>query len=201
MINISSLSFSRGSHQIYRDFSAHIDTGETVLLTGPNGTGKSTLIGLIGGLLQPQSGTIEIDGLNVANLNSAAQAKLRSIAPQRRSFTLAFTVAEILHVLPKKLRVADPSQFVSKLGLQELLSKKVTELSIGQQERVSLALALSQEANYYLLDEPFSAQDIRSTEVILEIIQELKSNKKGVLVISHNQDAISKYFDRVISLA
>ena len=201
MINISSLSFSRGSHQIYRDFSAHIDTGETVLLTGPNGTGKSTLIGLIGGLLQPQSGTIEIDGLNVANLNSAAQAKLRSIAPQRRSFTLAFTVVEILHVLPKKLRVADPSQFVSKLGLQELLSKKVTELSIGQQERVSLALALSQEANYYLLDEPFSAQDIRSTEVILEIIQELKSNKKGVLVISHNQDAISKYFDRVISLA
>jgi len=201
MINISSLSFSRGSHQIYRDFSAHIDTGETVLLTGPNGTGKSTLIGLIGGLLQPQSGTIEIDGLNVAKLNSAAQAKLRSIAPQRRSFTLAFTVAEILQVLPKKLRVADPSQFVSKLGLQELLSKKVTELSIGQQERVSLALALSQEANYYLLDEPFSAQDIRSTEVILEIIQELKSNKKGVLVISHNQDAISKYFDRVISLA
>jgi len=125
---------------------------------------------------------------------------LRSIAPQRRSFTLAFTVAEILQVLPKKLRVADPSQFVSKLGLQELLSKKVTELSIGQQERVSLALALSQEANYYLLDEPFSAQDIHSTEVILEIIQELKSNKKGVLVISHNQDAISKYFDRVISL-
>jgi len=201
MINISSLSFSRGSHQIYRDFSAQIDTGEAVLLTGPNGTGKSTLIGLIGGLLQPQSGTIEIDGLNVAKLNSAAQAKLRSIAPQRRSFTLAFTVAEILQVLPKKLRVADPSQFVSKLGLQELLAKKVTELSIGQQERVSLALALSQEANYYLLDEPFSAQDIRSTEVILEIIQELKSNKKGVLVISHNQDAISKYFDRVISLA
>jgi len=201
MINISSLSFSRGSHQIYRDFSAQIDTGEAVLLTGPNGTGKSTLIGLIGGLLQPQSGTIEIDGLNVAKLNSAAQAKLRSIAPQRRSFTLAFTVAEILQVLPKKLRVADPSQFVSKLGLQELLAKKVTELSIGQQERVSLALALSQEANYYLLDEPFSAQDIGSTEVILEIIQELKSNKKGVLVISHNQDAISKYFDRVISLA
>jgi len=200
MINISSLSFSRGSHQIYRDFSAQIDTGEAVLLTGPNGTGKSTLIALIGGLLKPQSGTIEIDGLNVAKLNSAAQAKLRSIAPQRRSFTLAFTVAEILQVLPKKLRVADPSQFVSKLGLQELLSKKVTELSIGQQERVSLALALSQEANYYLLDEPFSAQDIRSTEVILEIIQELKSNKKGVLVISHNQDAISKYFDRVISL-
>jgi iron complex transport system ATP-binding protein len=201
MINISSLSFAHGDHQIYLDFNAHLNKGEAVLLTGPNGTGKSTLIALIGGLLKPQSGTIEINGLDVASLNSRAQAKLRSIAPQRRSFLLAFTVSEILHVLPKKMRVADPSQFIEKLGLKDLLRKKVTELSIGQQERVSLALALSQEADYYLLDEPFSAQDLRSTEMILEIIQELKSKEKGVLVISHNQDAISKYFDRVISLA
>ncbi len=201
MISVTTLSFSRGSHQIYKDFNTHLDKGEAVLLTGPNGTGKSTLIALIGGLLQPQSGTIEIDGADVANLNSSEQAKLRSIAPQRRTFALAFTVAEILHMLPKKLRITDPSQFIAKLGLTDLLAKKVTELSIGQQERVSLALALSQEADYYLLDEPFSAQDLQSTQMILEIISELKANKKGVLVISHNQDAISKHFDRVISLA
>ena len=201
MINAISLSFSRGNQQIYTDFSAYLDKGEAVLLTGPNGTGKSTLISLIGGLLQPQLGRIEIDGKDIAKLSSAAQAKLRSIAPQRRSFTLAFTVAEILHLLPKKMRIADSSKFIEKLGLKDLLTKKVTELSIGQQERVSLALALSQEADYYLLDEPFSAQDLHSTQMILEIINELKANKKGVLVISHNQDAISKYFDRVISLA
>ncbi len=201
MISATSLSFSRGNHQIYKDFSAYLDKGEAVLLTGANGTGKSTLIALIGGLLQPQSGKIEIDGADIANLSAIAQAKLRSIAPQRRSFTLAFTVAEILHLLPKKMRIADSSKFIEKLGLKDLLTKKVTELSIGQQERVSLALALSQEADYYLLDEPFSAQDLHSTQKILEIINELKANKKGVLVISHNQDAISKYFDRVISLA
>jgi len=201
MISATSLSFSRGNHQIYKDFSAYLDKGEAVLLTGANGTGKSTLIALIGGLLQPQSGKIEIDGADIANLSAIAQAKLRSIAPQRRSFTLAFTVAEILHLLPKKMRIADSSKFIEKLGLKDLLTKKVTELSIGQQERVSLALALSQEADYYLLDEPFSAQDLHSTQMILEIINELKANKKGVLVISHNQDAISKYFDRVISLA
>ena len=201
MISATSLSFSRGNHQIYKDFSAYLDKGEAVLLTGANGTGKSTLIALIGGLLQPQSGKIEIDGADIANLSAIAQAKLRSIAPQRRSFTLAFTVAEILHLLPKKMRIADSSKFIEKLGLKDLLTKKVTELSIGQQERVSLALALSQEADYYLLDEPFSAQDLHSTQKILEIINELKANKKGVLVISHNQDAISKDFDRVISLA
>ena len=199
MIDIKSISFTRGSHVIYQEFSAHLNQGETILLTGPNGAGKSTLIQLIGGLLMPDAGDIEIDGINIDNLNTKQQSALRSGAPQRRSFTLAFTVDQVLNFLPKKLRIADNSYLIEQLGLKDLLKRKVTELSIGQQERVSLALALSQEANYYLLDEPFSAQDSRSTEKILQIVNELKQ-KKGVLVISHNQDAISHYFDRVINL-
>jgi ABC-type multidrug transport system ATPase subunit len=200
MIEIKAISFSRGEHQIYDDFTAHLGMGESILLTGPNGAGKSTLIQLIGGLLKPASGQINIDGVDIATLSAKEQAAKRSIAPQRRSFTLAFTVAEVLHFLPKKLRINDNSEVIARLGLAELLHKKVTELSIGEQERVSLALALSQRADYYLLDEPFSAQDSRSSANILELISELKK-EKGVLVISHNQDAISQQFDRVISLA
>ena len=199
MIDIISISFTRGSHDIYQEFSAQLKQGESVLLTGPNGAGKSTLIQLIGGLLKPDAGNIEIDGVNIEKLNTKQQSALRSVAPQRRTFSLAFTVDQVLNFLPKKLRVADNSYLIEQLGLRDLLTKKVTELSIGQQERVSLALALSQKANYYLLDEPFSAQDSKSTEKILEIFEELKK-QKGVLVISHNQDAISNYFDRVISL-
>ena len=199
MIDIKSISFTRGSHDIYQEFSAQLNQGESVLLTGPNGAGKSTLIQLIGGLLKPDAGNIEIDGVNIEKLNTKQQSALRSVAPQRRTFSLAFTVDQVLNFLPKKLRVADNSYLIEQLGLRDLLTKKVTELSIGQQERVSLALALSQKANYYLLDEPFSAQDSKSTEKILEIFEELKK-QKGVLVISHNQDAISNYFDRVISL-
>ena len=200
MIEIKAISFSRGEHQIYSDFTAHLAMGEAVLLTGPNGAGKSTLIQLIGGLLKPALGQIDIDGIDIATLSTKEQAAKRSIAPQRRSFTLAFTVAEVLHFLPKKLRINDNTEVIARLGLAELLTKKVTELSIGQQERVSLALALSQRADYYLLDEPFSAQDSSSSANILELISELKK-EKGVLVISHNQDAISQQFDRVISLA
>ena len=200
MIEIKAISFSRGEHQIYSDFTANLAMGEAVLLTGPNGSGKSTLIQLIGGLLKPALGRIDIDGIDIATLSAKEQAVKRSIAPQRRSFTLAFTVAEVLHFLPKKLRINDNTEVIARLGLAELLTKKVTELSIGQQERVSLALALSQRADYYLLDEPFSAQDSNSSANILELISELKK-EKGVLVISHNQDAISQQFDRVISLA
>ena len=159
MIDIKSISFTRGSHDIYQEFSAQLKQGESVLLTGPNGAGKSTLIQLIGGLLKPDAGNIEIDGVNIEKLNTKQQSALRSVAPQRRTFSLAFTVDQVLNFLPKKLRVADNSYLIEQLGLRDLLTKKVTELSIGQQERVSLALALSQKANYYLLDEPFSAQD------------------------------------------
>jgi ABC-type multidrug transport system ATPase subunit len=200
MIDIKSLSYARGTHQLYQDFSAQLAEGEALLLTGPNGTGKSTLVQLIGGLLKPLSGSIEIDGINLASANSKIQAALRSIAPQRRSFTLAFTVQQVLEFLPKKLRIEESAYIFTQLGLNELLHRKVTELSVGQQERVSLGLALSQRANYYLLDEPFSAQDSESTRRILEIVTELKK-EKGVLVISHNQNAISQYFDRVINLA
>ena len=200
MIKVNNISFARGSTPIYSDFSAELAQGESVLFTGPNGSGKSTLVALIGGLLKPQTGNIEIDGVDIASLNSKGQAALRSIAPQRRSFTLAFTVQEVLNFLPKAARIKDSAAIIEKLNLNDLLSRKVTEVSIGQQERVSLALALTQSANYYLLDEPFSAQDSQSIEGILQIISELRK-EKGVLVISHNQDAISQYFDREISLA
>ena len=200
MIKVNAISFARGSSPIYSNFSAELNQGESVLFSGPNGSGKSTLVALIGGLLKPQEGNIEIDGVDIASLNSKGQAALRSIAPQRRSFTLAFTVQEVLNFLPKSARIKDSAAIIEKLNLQDLLSRNVTELSIGQQERVSLALALTQSANYYLLDEPFSAQDSQSIEGILQIISELRK-EKGVLVISHNQDAISQYFDREISLA
>lgn len=199
MIEINSISFSRGGHQIYTQFTEKLEIGESVLLTGPNGSGKSTLIGLIGGLLEPDSGVIRINEKRVTDLSASEQASLRSIAPQRRTFTLAFTVGEVLEFLPRKRRIKDNSYLFTQLGLLDLLEKKVTELSIGQQERVSLALALSQRADYYLLDEPFSAQDSDSSGRILDIISELKK-EKGVLVISHNQDALSNSFDRVISL-
>ena len=200
MIKVNNVTFAHHRADIHTNFSTYLDTQESVLLTGPNGTGKSTLLALIGGLLKPQTGSIEIDGKEIFSLNSKQQAALRAIAPQRRTFTLAYTVAQTLEFLPKKMRVEDNSEIIDRLQLRELLHRKVTELSVGQQERVSLAIALTQRARYYLLDEPFSAQDGASIEAILELIADLKK-EAGVLVISHNQESIAHAFDREISLA
>ena len=199
MIDIKRISFSRGNENILDEFSARISNGEAVLLTGKNGAGKSTLVQLIGGFLKPDSGTIEIIGNDISKLKATEQADLRSIAPQRRTFTLAYTVVQVLNFVPEKKRSLFTHEIIEELGLVPLLHKKVTELSIGQQQRVSLAIALMREADFYLLDEPFAGQDDTSTIAILNIINRIK-NEKGVLVVSHNADTLHSWFDREINL-
>ena len=199
MIDIKRISFSRGNENILDEFSARISNGEAVLLTGKNGAGKSTLVQLIGGFLKPDSGTIEIIGNDISKLKATEQADLRSIAPQRRTFTLAYTVVQVLNFVPEKKRSLFTHEIIEDLGLVPLLHKKVTELSIGQQQRVSLAIALMREADFYLLDEPFAGQDDASTIAILNIINRIK-NEKGVLVVSHNADTLHSWFDREINL-
>ena len=200
MIEIKSVTYSHSSEPLLVDFSATINLGEAVLVTGRNGAGKSTLLSLIAGSTTPQSGAIEINGKDISKVSGKALAQIRSVAPQRRTFSLAFTVQEVLHFIHKKRQSPLTSLVTEKLGLDDLLTQKVTELSGGQQQRVSIALALIQEADFYLLDEPFAAQDSQSITEILELIAALKAMNKGVLVISHNADALHSSFDREIKL-
>ena len=201
MIEIKKIAFKRGQNQIFTSLSARIKPGEAVLISGSNGVGKTTLLQLIGGVLRVQSGEILINGRNVEELSIREQAHVRSVAPQRRNFTLAYTVEQVINFVPKKLKVENANFIIDTLGLRSLLHKKVTELSGGEQERVSLALAFNQKADCYLLDEPFSAQDSKSIKNIIKVIKSLQKADKGVLVISHNQEALTQYFDREIKLS
>ena len=200
MIEIKGLSFAHGKNQIFNDFVAVINNKSATLLSGPNGSGKTTLLQLIGGVLKPSAGSIEINGKDISSLSSKEQAEIRSIAPQRRIFELAFTVEEILAIIKPKNRAAHADAVIDALDLRQIFTSKITELSLGQQQRVSVALALIQRANFYLLDEPFSAQDSEYTQKLLDFIA-LLSKETGVLVISHNTGLITQCFSERIELA
>ena len=199
MINIKNLSFYRESRVVIDELDLQLAKSELVLLSGPNGVGKSTLLQLIGGVLKPSSGEITINGTSISAMKVKDQALLRSIAPQRRIFTLAYSVGEVLHLLPEKRRSFNVDLIIESLGLVEIMASKVTELSIGQQQRVSLAIALIQEADFYLLDEPFSAQDEDSVLNLVALLAEIKK-EKGVMVVSHNTGTHYSQFDREIKL-
>ncbi|MEI6041291.1 MAG: ATP-binding cassette domain-containing protein [Actinomycetes bacterium] len=199
MINVKNLSFYRESRVVIDELDLQLEKGELVLLSGSNGVGKSTLLQLIGGVLKPTSGEITINGTDISEMKVKDQALLRSIAPQRRIFSLAYSVGEVLHLLPEKRRSFNVDLIIESLGLVEIMASKVTELSIGQQQRVSLAIALIQEADFYLLDEPFSAQDEDSVLNLVALLAEIKK-EKGVMVVSHNTGTHYSQFDREIKL-
>jgi putative ABC transport system ATP-binding protein len=196
MIKVSDLSFTRADKQIFTGFNFELPSKSATLLSGANGSGKTTLLNLIGGVLTPHSGSITINELDVSRLSVKDQAKLRSVAPQRRIFDLSFRVSELLAIIRPKMRSQYYDLVIEELNLNELISKKITELSLGQQQRVSVALALIQQAEYYLLDEPFSAQDSEYTSKLLGLLLELKK-EKGILVITHNSEFLKKNFDSI----
>jgi iron complex transport system ATP-binding protein len=200
MIEIKGLSFAHGKNQVFTGFDAVIKDKCATLLTGPNGSGKTTLLQLIGGVLKPRAGSIEINGRAISSLKTKDQAAIRSIAPQRRIFELPYTVEEIVAIIKPKNRAGHADAVIDALELRQLFASKITELSLGQQQRVSVALALIQRADFYLLDEPFSAQDSEYTQKLLDLIAQL-SKETGILVISHNTGLIAQYFSEQIELA
>lgn len=199
VIEIEKITIRRGNQMVFKDYSESVSAIGATLLAGPNGSGKTTLVGAIAGSIPLTMGKILISGNDISAIKATSFAKLRSVAPQRRFFSLAFSVQEIIDFCSLQNRSSDWPAIIDLLGLNELLAKKVTELSIGQQQRVSLGLALIQAADFYLLDEPFSAQDSNFQKAILEII-DMRAKEKGVLVASHNTDALRSHFSHEITI-
>jgi ABC-type multidrug transport system ATPase subunit len=190
MIKVENLSFSYQGAPVIDRLSLEIQSPGMTLLTGANGRGKTTLLKLLAGVLQPTSGAI-------AYSDQKRPHELRSVAPQKRSFDLAFTVEEILAIVKIRSHLRD--EIIERLELTPLLASKVTELSLGQQQRVSVALALIQESDFYLLDEPFSAQDSHFESALLSLLRDI-AKRKGVLVISHHAENMHSLFDYSITL-
>ena len=190
MIKVSDLSFAYHGAPIIDGLSLEIHSPGMTLITGANGRGKTTLVKLLAGALKPTSGSISYS-------NKKRPYEQRSVAPQKRQFDLAFTVEEIFSIV--KGASAMREQIIERLELGTLLKAKVTELSLGQQQRVSVALALIQESDFYLLDEPFSAQDGHFESAMLSLLHEI-GKRKGVLIISHHAENMHSLFDYSITL-
>ena len=192
MITIDEITIVRDGREIIYDYSEQIPAGSITVIVGANGCGKSTLLAAIAGDIAPVKGTITIDDVHPILTSPAQLAQIRAVAIQNQSYTLGFTVQQVIEM-------AGPSaQVMQALELTDLAHRQVTALSGGETARVSIATAIAQDTPVLLLDEPLAAQDIRSRKRIIELLQKLAEEGKTIVVVAHSSESELSWADKVI---
>lgn len=184
MLKVTDLTVERGDRIILNKISCEVNAGEVLQVVGKNGSGKSTLAHALAGDIRILSGSI------------TAQGKLGYLL-QNIEIDFPITVGEFIQMADPK---TDIHNVVSLLHLEELLNEKVTQISMGQLQRVELAQVLLLDPEIYLLDEPFSAQDQANTQLIIAVLAQLKARNKTIIVINHLAINLDELVDRTLTL-
>ena len=196
-IEIKNLTVAYGENIALENFNLDVEVGSLVALVGPNGAGKSTLIKTILKFLKQITGKIKINGKNLAYV------------PQRNSIdwdfpTTLFDVVEMgcygrvgLFKRVNKKEKQKVFKAIEQVGMLDFKDRQISELSGGQQQRAFIARALVQEADIYLMDEPFQGVDSTTEKSIVDILKKLKSEGKTLLVVHHDLQTVLTYFESV----
>lgn len=199
MISIESISVSRGANFVIKDFSAEFKAGTITAIIGPNGCGKSTLLAAIAGDLPLASGAVSLKKRDLQSYQIAELAKLRSVVLQQPAFNLAFTVKEVSAMARSAgSTLASESAAMDKVAISDLADRKVTQLSVGEKQRVAIALAISVAAPVLLLDEPLAAQDVESSNRIIELLKAEAKAGKTIILVAHVPESELSWCDQII---
>jgi manganese/zinc/iron transport system ATP- binding protein len=203
-IEVTDLTVAYRDQPVLWDVDLSVPGGVLMAIVGPNGAGKTTLIKAILGLVRPAAGQVLIYGKPYAQ-----QRHLVGYVPQRGSVDWDFPT-NVLDVVmmgqygalgwfrrtgrKERERAMDA---LTKVGMHEFATRQISQLSGGQQQRVFLARALVQDAQVYLMDEPFQGVDATTERAIVTLLQELRAAGKTVIVVHHDLQTVPEYFDWV----
>ncbi|MEM1013066.1 MAG: ABC transporter ATP-binding protein [Planctomycetota bacterium] len=187
------------------DVDLDVPEGRLVAIVGPNGAGKSTLIKAALDLIPRASGRVRVYGKPYSE-----NRRRVGYVPQRESVDWDFPVSaldvvtmgtygRIGWMLPVRRKHREKArEALDRVGIADLADRQISQLSGGQQQRAFLARALVQEADLYMMDEPFAAVDAATERAIVSILKDLKSAGKTVLVVHHDLQTVEEYFDHII---
>jgi iron complex transport system ATP-binding protein len=201
MISANNIQITRNGRSIIDNLSIEVRPGKVHALIGPNGCGKSTAVSAIAGGKNYYAGLISYDGVDVQSFSIKQLAKLRSVSAQSQRFGLGFTVEEVLQMaitFSGSHKAIDSA--VTAVNIESLLHRSVISLSGGEQQRVTIAMALAQSTPYLLLDEPFSAQDVESVARISSHLRALANEGVGILLVAHMSEAELAWCDGITRL-
>ena len=183
--------------------SLSLEEGRFIVVLGPSGAGKSTLLNLLGGLDSPTEGTIVVNGKDISTLspNELAEYRAAAVGFVFQSYNLIPTLTVIENVALVKEIAPDPlssHEMLEAVGLADHIHQFPSELSGGEQQRVSIARALAKNPHILLCDEPTGALDSQTGVAVLRLLLSMARDMgKTIIVVTHNQN-IAKIADTVI---
>ena len=192
MLKITNLGFSFGKKVVLEDFSMTLKKGEIVALMAPSGYGKTTLLGLVSGLLKPQKGEIE---------NSFE--KVTYVFQEPRLFPWLTVTENLLAVINEKDETSKQAvaECLTLVGLSDAANKYPSELSGGMKSRAALARALVYGGDLFLFDEPFAALDENLRHDLTAKIKEyLRARGASAILVTHNKEDATEIADRILTL-
>lgn len=191
------------------DLNLNIKQGQFVAIEGVSGSGKTTLLNIIGTLDIPTKGSVKIAGTDISNMSSVQLAKFRNenIGFVLQDFALipyntGYENIEIpLLFTKKKLNRRETVETIaSKVGILDLLKRKVNTMSGGQKQRVAIARALVNDPQLILADEPTGALDSKTKKDIVNLLRKIADNGKTVVMVTHDE-SVASVADRIITIS
>ncbi len=193
-ITVKNLSFAFSGLKVLDDVNTTIEAGKLTFILGRNGSGKSTFLRLLAGLLAFKNGEIEILGNKSSQLSFAERAKITGFLNQQHKAVFPFKVEEVvltgragcINFIPKKSDVAMAFQAIEKVGIAHLQSRIYSELSGGEQQLVMISRLLAQNPKILLLDEPTSHLDFTNQMNLLRLLKTLVAEGLTVVSVLHD---------------
>ncbi len=205
IISVKNLTVTYNKKPAIKGINLEIESSNIIGIVGPNGAGKSTLLKGILGLLPADTGEVKIFGKNIKD-----SLKRVSYIPQKEQFDWDFpiNVSEVVMMgrypylslfgNPKESDKEIVNRVLEKVEMKKYAHTQIRNLSGGQQQRIFLARALAQQSDIYFLDEPFVGVDAKTETAIFNLIKELKSEGKTIMIVHHDLSKVENYFDKII---
>ena len=208
MISTQNLVFQYNAETQFQFPDLHCKAGDATLITGASGTGKTTLLHLLGGLLKPTSGPVLIDDVNICKLSSKKLDHFRGqnigLVLQKAHFIASLTVLENIELASwltdKTKKKEKAKELLSVLGLENVGNKLTSQLSVGQQQRVSIARALINEPKLLLADEPTSSLDDENAKIVADLLASLSQKYNAALIVVTHDQRLKERFKTTIAL-
>lgn len=210
-MKIKNIKASYDKELVVDDVSFEIQSGEFTALLGLNGTGKTTLLKVICGLLKPNAGKCIVDNQDISEISDKKRARYISFMPQRHSIVYDTKVLEVVLMgitpyigmfdTPNRKHKNMAYKMLEKIGIERLAYENFLHLSEGQKQLVIISRNLMQNSRIMLFDEPDSALDFNNSHMVLSKIREVvKNENKAGLITLHDPNMALNYCDKVIIL-